>query len=52
LTSRAAAKGEEQLWDAEIDWAIVYRFTVLQNPPADNQLKPRSKALAIDQPTK
>jgi hypothetical protein len=49
---RAAAKGEEQLWDAEIDWAIAYRFTVLRNPPADNQLKPRSKEPAIDQPTK
>jgi hypothetical protein len=49
---RAAAKGEEQLWDAEIDWAIAYRFTVLRNTPADNQLKPRSKELSIDQPTK
>ena len=50
---RAAAKGEDQLWDAEIDWAIAYRFTTLKNPPADNKLKPRSKALpAIDQPTK
>ena len=49
---RVAAKGEEQLWDAEIDWAIAYRFTVLRNPPADNQLKPRSKGLTIDQPTK
>jgi hypothetical protein len=49
---RAAAKGEGQLWDAEIDWAIAYRFTVLRNPPADNQLKPRSKELTIDQPTK
>jgi hypothetical protein len=49
---RAAANAEEQLWDAEIDWAIAYRFTVLRNPPADNQLKPRSKELPIDQPTK
>jgi hypothetical protein len=49
---RAAAKGEEQLWDAEIDWAIAYRFTVLRNPPADNKLKPRSNALKVDQPTK
>ena len=49
---RAAAKGEEQLWDAEIDWAIAYRFTVLRNPPADHQLKPRSKEPAIDRPTK
>lgn len=49
---RATANAEEQLWNAEIDWAIAYRFTVLHNPPADNQLKPRSKALNIDQPTK
>ena len=49
---RAAAKGEEQLWDAEIDWAIAYRFTILRNPPADNQLKPRSATPTIDQPTK
>lgn len=49
---RAAAKGEEQLWDAEIDWTIAYRFTVLRNLPADNQLKARSNALNIDQPTK
>lgn len=49
---RVAAKSEEQLWDAEIDWAIAYRFTVLRNPPADNQLKTRSKELAMDQSTK
>ena len=36
--------------NAEIDWAIAYRFTVLRNPPADNQLKPRSKEPAIDRP--
>jgi hypothetical protein len=49
---RTAAHAEEQLWDAEIDWAIAYRFTILRHPPADNQLKPRSKAHTIDQPTK
>ena len=49
---RVAAKGEEQLWDAEIDWAIAYRFTVLRDLPADNQLKPRSKEPSIDKPTK
>ena len=50
---RAAGKGEQQLWDAEIDWAIAYRFTILSNPPADDKLKPRSKALpTIDKPTK
>ena len=49
---RAAANAEDQLWDAEIDWAIAYRFTILRNPPADNQLKPRSATPTIDQPTK
>jgi len=29
---RAAAKGEQKLWDAEIDWAVAYRFTVLRMP--------------------
>ena len=49
---RVAEKGEEQLWDAEIDWAIAYRFTILKNPPDASKLKPRSKTLNIDQPTK
>ena len=50
---RAAAKSEQQLWNAEIDWAIAYRFTILQNPPEQSKLKPRSKELPnIDQPTK
>src|SRR5215471_7875715 len=49
---RAAAQVEDQLWNAEIDWAIAYRFTVLRNPPADNEVKPRSNALNMDQPTK
>jgi hypothetical protein len=49
---RAAANAEEQLWDAEIDWAIAYRFTVLRHPPPSKQLRPRSKELKIDQPTK
>jgi len=50
---RAAAKGEQQLWDAEIDWAIAYRFTILKNYPDGSKFKRRSKALAnIDQPTK
>jgi hypothetical protein len=48
----ATIEREHRPWDAEIDWAIAYRFTVLRNPPADNQLKPRSKELSIDQPTK
>ena len=35
---RAAAKGEEQLWDAELDWAIAYRFTRLKSAPKRRQL--------------
>src|SRR5262249_32749285 len=31
LFGRAAAKGEQELWNAEIDWAIAYRFTILKN---------------------
>jgi hypothetical protein len=49
---RVAAKGEEELWGAEIDWAIAYRFTILKNPPAHSQLKPQSKTPYIDQLTK
>ncbi|MDQ6804654.1 MAG: hypothetical protein M3065_06740 [Actinomycetota bacterium] len=49
---RAAAKAEDQLWAAEIDWAIAYRFTVLRHPPTDAQLSRRSSLLADDRPTK
>jgi hypothetical protein len=49
---RAAAKGEDQLWAAEVDWAIAYRFTVLRHPPTDAQLSRRSSLLANDRPTK
>ena len=49
---RVGARGEQQLWDTQIEWAIAYRFTVLRHPPSDRVLKPRSKQLAIDQPTK
>jgi hypothetical protein len=35
---RAAAKGEAQLWDAEIDWAIAHRFTTLPNCPNEKQI--------------
>ena len=49
---RVAAKGEKQLWDAEIDWAIAYRFTILKDPPDASKLKAQSEALNIDQPTK
>ena len=49
---RAAAKAEEELWNAEIDWAIAYRFTTLCHPPANKQLRGRSNAGNLDQPTK
>jgi hypothetical protein len=51
LFGRAATKAGEQLWDAEIDWAIAYRFTLLRNPPADEQLR-RSGPFKADQPTR
>ena len=46
---RAAAKGEAQLWDAEIDWAIAHRFTTLRNCPDKKQIK-KTVALTHDQP--
>jgi hypothetical protein len=46
---RAAAKGEAELWDAEIDWAIAHRFTTLRNYPDKKQIK-KSGALQDDQP--
>jgi hypothetical protein len=51
-TPWAAANAEDRLWDAEIDWAIACRFAILRNPPADNQLKPRSETPTIDRSTK
>lgn len=30
---RAAAKGEQHLWDAELDWVIAYRCTALPETP-------------------
>ena len=49
---RVAAKGEEQLWAAERDWAIAYRFTALSNPPKGAQLSRRSKFMSDDRPMK
>jgi hypothetical protein len=49
---RAAVHAEEQLWAAELDWAIAYRLTMLHWPPSDNVLKARSKALDLDRSTK
>jgi hypothetical protein len=46
---RAAAAGEAELWDAEIDWAIAHRFTILRNYPDKKQIK-QSGVLADDQP--
>lgn len=49
---RAAANGEARLWDAELDWAIAYRFTLLRNPPKAWQLSRWSTQLNVDLPTK
>jgi hypothetical protein len=49
---RAMARGEEQLWEAELDWAIAYRFTKLRNPPQGKALGRRSVVLADDRPIK
>jgi hypothetical protein len=46
---RVAAKGEAQLWDAEIDWAIAHRFTTLRNYPDKRQIN-TSDALKGDKP--
>jgi hypothetical protein len=32
---RAAARGEEALWDAQIDWTIAYRCTIAIDDPSD-----------------
>jgi hypothetical protein len=38
---RAAAKGEQALWDAQVDWAIAYRLTVsvIDPPPKPKGLR-------------
>ena len=47
---RVAATGEEHLWDAELDWAIAYRFTLC--PRLDqNALKALPKVPEVDKPT-
>ena len=48
---RAAAKGEEQLWDAEIDWAIAYRFTVpVILRPTTSSSRGRKSSPSINRP--
>jgi hypothetical protein len=42
---RAAAKAEQKLWDAEIDWAVAYRFTILRLPGDGQPRKERSRAI-------
>jgi hypothetical protein len=42
---RAAAKGEQKLWDAEIDWAVAYRFTSFRLPGDGQSRKRRSRAI-------
>jgi hypothetical protein len=34
MLGRAAAQGEQALWDAQVDWTIAYRATVTTAPPA------------------
>ena len=51
-SGRATTKGEEPLWNTEIEWAIAYRFTNLNHPPNPDMLKSRSTALDIDRQTK
>ncbi len=46
---RAATKGEAVIWDAEIDWAIAHRITILTALPDKKELK-NSSALKRDQP--
>jgi hypothetical protein len=36
---RAAAKGEQALWDAQVDWTIAYRCTVPLVEPGDGDAK-------------
>jgi hypothetical protein len=33
VLGRAAAQGEQALWDAQVDWTIAYRATVATEPP-------------------
>jgi hypothetical protein len=42
---RAAAKAEQKLWDAEIDWAVAYRFTILRLPGDGQPRKERSRTI-------
>lgn len=46
---RAAAAGEAELWNAEIDWAIAHRITVLREVPKARDLQ-RDPALQGDPP--
>jgi hypothetical protein len=46
-----AAAGEAQQFDAELDWAIAHRLTILTNYPDKQQLM-KSGALNNDQPMK
>ena len=36
---RAAAMGEQQLWDAELDWVIAYRCTTLPETPGRFEIR-------------
>jgi len=47
---RVAARGEEDLWDAELDWAIAYRFTLCPRL-GPSALKALPEVPEIDNPT-
>jgi hypothetical protein len=43
---KATAKGEQELWDAQLDWAIAYRATVSIDPePSDPRTQQRQRHL-------
>jgi hypothetical protein len=43
---RAAAKGEQALWDAQLDWTIAYRCTIGPWPPPPGVAAQRQKTIA------
>jgi hypothetical protein len=47
---RVAATGEEHLWDAELDWAIAYRFTLCHRLDSA-ALKALPNVADVDKPT-
>jgi hypothetical protein len=47
LLGRAAAQGEQALWDAQVDWTIAYRATVSTGaPPTATRIEHRGRHVA------